>query len=95
MFLSLEIIEYKLNLLDFKVFNDMLPVTLNSYFNVEHSTYGMSSTKNFPEAVCKSNIRSLNIISITLRLWNTLYKQIKVTLAYIPLAFIILIYCFC
>ena len=63
----------------------MLPNTLNSYFNVKHLPYGMRSTNNYSEVVCKSNIiRSFNIISVALRLWNILLNQIRGTLTHVP-----------
>ena len=51
----------------------MLPNTLNSYFKAKDLPYGM-----------KSNIKSFNIISVVIRLWNTLPNQIKGTLNHAP-----------
>ena len=71
-------------MLSFKVFKNMLSDTLDFYFNVTHLRKGMRSTNNFSKAVCKSNIRSFNIILVALRLQNILSGQINGILTHVP-----------
>ena len=72
-----DIIAYKSYLLAFKAFNNMLPLILNSLFVVKSGPYSMRHTNNFVGTICKSNMRSLNVIMVALNNWNKLPNQVK------------------
>ena len=60
-----------------------LPSTLNSLFIIKSGPYGMRSTDNFVGIICKSNIRSFNVIIIAVNLWNTLSNAVKRISSYV------------
>ena len=72
-----DIVKYKSYLFAFKAFNSKLPSTLNSLFTIKSCPYGMRSTDTFVGTICKSNIRSFNVVIISLNLWNSLSNAVK------------------
>ena len=62
-----DIVKYKSYLFAFKAFNGKFPSTLSSLFIIKS---GMKSTNEFVRTICKSNIRSFNVVIIALNLCN-------------------------
>ena len=60
----------------------MLPLILNSLFVVKFGPYSMRHTNNFVGTICKSNMRSLNVIMVALNNWNKLSNHVKLISSY-------------
>ena len=60
----------------------MLPLILNSLFVVKYAPYSMIHINNFVGTICKSNMRSLNVIMVALNNWNKLPNQVKLISSY-------------
>ena len=71
------IIVYKIYLLAFKAFNNMLLLTLNIFSLIKSGLYSMKYTNKCVRIICISNIRSLNCIIIALSSWNKLSNHVK------------------
>ena len=61
----------------------MLPITLNSFFNIKSHLYEMRSISNFAEIICKTNMRSFHIINVSIKLWNNLSNEVK-CMSFVP-----------
>ena len=78
-----DIVRYKSYLFTFKAFNSKHLSTLNSLFIIKSNPYGMRSANNFVGTVCKSNIKSFNVVMIALKLWNLLANAVKRIYSYV------------
>ena len=56
-------------------FPPKIPSTLKSLFIIKSGPYGMRSTNSFIGTICKSNIRSFNVVK---NLWNPISNDVKV-----------------
>ena len=60
----------------------MLLLILNLLFVVKSGPYSMIYTNNFVGSICKSNMRSLNVIMVALNNWNKLLNHVKLISSY-------------